>query len=94
MPPSPVVTCWNTWFAAVVYHANHIYHYASFVKKEIEHCTTLQLCKTAKLLHGGKLSMLRVELEFVAVHCEYLESTLTCTSLETHSFWQFMCTTR
>ena len=85
MPPSPVVTRWNTWFAAVEYHAkNHIDHYASFVEKEIEHCTTLQLRKAAELLHGDKLAMLRVELEFVAVHCEYLVSTLT--SLETHCF--------
>ena len=84
MPPSPVVTHWNTWFTAVVYHANHIDHYASFFEKEIEHCTTLQLRKAAELLHGDKLAMLRVELEFDAVHCEYLVSTLT--SLETHSF--------
>ena len=76
MPSSPVVTRWNTWFAAVVYHANHIDHYASFVEKEIEHCTTLQLRKAAELLHGNRLAMLRVELEFVTVHCEHLVSTL------------------
>ena len=65
-------------------HIYHIYHYASFVEKEIEHCTTLQLRKAAELLHGDKLAMLHVELEFVDMHCEYLVSTLT--SLETHSF--------
>ena len=36
----------------------------------------LQLRKAAELLHGDKLAMLRVDLEFVAVRCEYLVSTL------------------
>ena len=61
MPPSPAVTRWTTWFAAVVCHANHIDHYTSFVEKEIEHCTTLQLRKAAELLHGDKLAMLHVD---------------------------------
>ena len=67
LPPSPVVTRWNTWFAAVVYHANHTEQYTSLIENEIEHCTTVQLRKASELFHGDILAILRAELEFV--HC-------------------------
>ena len=84
MPPSPVVTRWNSWFSAAIYHANYIDYYTSFVEKEIEHCTTVQLRKAAALLGGENLAVLHAELEFVAVHCDRLMKTLL--SLESHSF--------
>ena len=85
MPPVPVVTRWNTWFAAALYHANHLEYYSSFVDTEIENCgATLQLTKLADLLRGEKSELLRTELEFLAVHCERLMKTLT--SLEEHEF--------
>lgn len=36
LPPVPVITRWNTWFAAIFYHAEHLDHYVTFVAREIE----------------------------------------------------------
>ena len=34
LPPSPVITRWNTWFKAAIYHSKHIQYYQSFVANE------------------------------------------------------------
>lgn len=85
MPPVPVITRWNTWFAAALYHANNLQFYLSFVTKEIEDVgSTIQLRKLADLLVGQQAELLQVELEFVSLHCERLMNTLTM--LETQSY--------
>ena len=80
----PVVTRWNTWFQAALYHGEHLDHYISFVDAEIEHGSTQQLRKLSTLLHGEELNVLRAELEFLAVHCERLIKVLK--SLEARQF--------
>jgi hypothetical protein len=31
LPPSPVITRWNTWFKAAIYHSKHFEYYQSFI---------------------------------------------------------------
>jgi len=33
LPPKPVLTRWNTWFEACVYHAEHLEHLQGFILK-------------------------------------------------------------
>jgi len=51
LPPVPIITRWNTWFEAALYHAEHLDEYISFVDAEIEHGCTQQLRKLSTLLH-------------------------------------------
>lgn len=86
MPPTPVITRWNSWFEAVLYHAEYLEHYVSFVASEIAHSgATIQLNKLSALLQNtDRLNELRAELEFVTVHCQPIMKTLT--SFEAKSF--------
>jgi len=84
LPPVPVITRWNTWFEAALYHAEYLDHYISFVDAEMEDGSTQQLRRLSTLLHGPQLNELRAELEFIAVHCERLMKTLK--SLEAREF--------
>ena len=34
LPPSPVITRWNTWFKAAIYHAKYYELYQSFISNE------------------------------------------------------------
>jgi hypothetical protein len=34
LPPSPVITRWNTWFRAAIYHSKHFECYQSFIANE------------------------------------------------------------
>lgn len=34
LPPSPVITRWNTWFRASIYHSKHFEYYQSFIANE------------------------------------------------------------
>lgn len=88
LPPSPVLTRWNTWFEAALYHAEHLEFYREFVNNEILQIgSTIQLNKVLSLLEGDSLQLLQAELEFLAVHCERLIGTLK--SLESHEFRSF-----
>jgi len=85
LPPVPVITRWNTWFEAALYHAEHLDVYVIFVDAEIEHGSTQQLRKLSTLLHNEQqLNELRAELEFLAVHCQRLITVLK--SLEERQF--------
>jgi len=85
LPPVPVITRWNTWFEAALYHAEHLDVYVIFVDAEIEHGSTQQLRKLSTLLHNEQqLNELRAELEFLAVHCQRLITDLK--SLEERQF--------
>ena len=84
LPPVPVITRWNTWFEAALYHAEHLDHYICFVVEEIEHGSTQQLRNLSSLLHSDELNVVRAELEFLAVHCERLIKVLK--SLEARQF--------
>ncbi|XP_003738249.1 uncharacterized protein LOC100904016 [Galendromus occidentalis] len=35
LPPAPVLTRWNTWFGAVLYHADHLEDYSEFFSREL-----------------------------------------------------------
>jgi len=76
LPPVLVVTRWNTWYYAVLYHGEHLDYYISLVDAEIENGSTQQLHKLSTILHGDKLNVLRSELEFLAVHFEQLIKVL------------------
>jgi hypothetical protein len=85
MPPNPVVTRWNTWFKAALYHGEHLQYYRTFIENEIGHVgSTVQLHKLLEILKDDSALVLQAELEFLAVHCERLINTLT--SLESHEF--------
>ena len=85
LPPAPVITRWNTWFEAALYHAAHLDHYVTFVAREIEKSgSTLHLQTLSKLLYGDQLEQLQAELDFLALHCQRLVGTLT--SLEGQSY--------
>ena len=84
LPPVPVITRWNTWFEAALYHGEHLDDYISFVEAETEHGSTQQLRKLSALVNGEQLLELRAELEFLAVHCERLIKILK--SLESREF--------
>lgn len=85
LPPVPMITRWNTWFEAALYHAEHLDVYVIFVDAEIEHGSTQQLRKLSTLLHNEQqLNELRAELEFLAVHCQRLITVLK--SLEERQF--------
>ena len=65
LPPSPVVTRWNTWFEAVKYHSKYIDHYLAFIEQEIvEEKKTVQLSKLQKPLseNDGELKIQVTEL--------------------------------
>ncbi len=84
LPPVPVITRWNTWFAAALYHANHLQYYKFFVTKEIDDIGgSVQLRKLTELLQGEQAEILRAELEFISLHCERLMNALT--SVESQS---------
>jgi len=80
-----MITRWNTWFEAALYHAEHLDVYVIFVDAETEHGSTQQLHKLSTLLHNEQqLNELRAELEFLAVHCQRLITVLK--SLEERQF--------
>jgi hypothetical protein len=72
MPPSPVITRWNSWFEAVLHHGEYLDHYITFLPIEIENAgNTIQLSKLeAMLTNEEKLNELRAELEFVSANCQ------------------------
>lgn len=52
MPPNPVVTRWNTWLSATLYHGQHVQYYCTFVENEIAQCgRTVHLCKLLNILY-------------------------------------------
>ena len=85
MPPNPVLTRWNTWFSAALYHGNHLHYYADFIESEITQVgTTIQLRKLLMMLRGNQFEQLQALLEFIALHCERLMNTLK--ALESHDY--------
>jgi len=83
MPPNPVVTQWNTWFKAVLYHGEHVQYYRTFIETEIARVGgTVQLHKLLEILKVDRA--LQAELEFLVVHCQHLMNTLK--ALESHKF--------
>ena len=51
MPPNPVITRWNTWFSAALYHAEHVQYYCTFIENEIAQVgSTLHLHKLLDIL--------------------------------------------
>ena len=54
MPPNPMLTHWNTWFSAALYHGNHLHYYADFIESEITQVDVIiQLCKLLTMLRGN-----------------------------------------
>lgn len=77
LPPNPVITRWNTWFSAALYHAEHVQYYRTFVENEIAQVgSTVHLRKLLNILQGQLALVLQAELEFLSVHCERLMNTL------------------
>ena len=77
MPPNPVVTRWNMWFSAALYHRQHLQYYRTFVENELAQCgSTVQLHKLLDILQEESALVLQAELEFLSVHCERLMNTL------------------
>ena len=72
LPPVLVITRWNTWFEAALYHVENLDHYILFVDEEMQNGDMQQLRKLSALLHGEQVDKLQAELEFIAVHCECL----------------------
>jgi hypothetical protein len=85
LPPTPIITQWNSCLEAVVYHSQHISHYAGFIELEKGDVgSTVELEKLAKMLKGEKLVELRQELNFIASHSDRIMKTLT--AFEGHVF--------
>ena len=59
MQPNPVLTRWNPWFSATLYHGNHLHYYANFIENEITQVgATIQLCKLLTMLRGNQFEQL------------------------------------
>ena len=64
LPPTPVVTRWNSWFRTVVHHAKYAKHYRGFVAKELEDSSaTNALTELSALLSDDQII---AEVQFVA----------------------------
>uniref|UniRef100_H3A7R8 HAT C-terminal dimerisation domain-containing protein n=1 Tax=Latimeria chalumnae TaxID=7897 RepID=H3A7R8_LATCH len=56
IPPIPVITCWNTWFNAALFHLAHVEDYISFFEEEKDHSSSLcvadviELCQSPEVL--------------------------------------------
>jgi hypothetical protein len=74
LPPEPVITRWNTWFNAVIYHAPLLQHYSQFLRIEREQEGDTDVLKELSTLllseHLGE------HFAFVANNCPRLISTL------------------
>lgn len=74
VPPEPVITRWNTWFNAVIYHAPLLQHYPEFIRIEREQeGDSAALHELSDLLLNDNLSE---HFQFVANNCPRLISTL------------------
>uniref|UniRef100_H3AE97 DUF659 domain-containing protein n=1 Tax=Latimeria chalumnae TaxID=7897 RepID=H3AE97_LATCH len=49
IPPIPVITCWNTWFNAALFHLAHVEDYISFFKEEKDRSSSLCVADVIKL---------------------------------------------
>lgn len=74
VPPSPVITRWNTWFNAVSYHAPLLQHYLEFVRREREEeSDSAALSELEDLLN---LPDMCFHFKFVSENCARFVATL------------------
>uniref|UniRef100_H3BB72 HAT C-terminal dimerisation domain-containing protein n=1 Tax=Latimeria chalumnae TaxID=7897 RepID=H3BB72_LATCH len=51
IPPIPVITHWNTWFNAALFHLAHVEDYISFFKEEKDRSSNaIELCQSPEVL--------------------------------------------
>uniref|UniRef100_H3B847 DUF659 domain-containing protein n=1 Tax=Latimeria chalumnae TaxID=7897 RepID=H3B847_LATCH len=75
LPPEPVITCWNSWFQAVQYHAAHLNYYPEFVSEELTLTPRMQvLTDLSTLLNNAQLNE---EVQFVAKNATGLMDLIT-----------------
>lgn len=56
IPPTPVVTRWNSWFRTVSHHTKYVHHYRGFIAKELELSTaTNALTELSTLLESDQI---------------------------------------
>ena len=74
LPPEPVITRWNTWFEAALYHAEHLNDYSEFFDREAAGSSSLNLSEARDLSLSSEVESGLAELKTYAPH---LVSTLT-----------------
>ena len=74
LPPQPVITRWNSWFEAFVYHSSLLPHYSAYIANERrEELDTLALQQLSSLL---EIPTVYWQFTFVAKHCNRLMAVL------------------
>ena len=77
LPPVPVASRWNTWFAAVKYHAIHIQHYYSFFMAEPSEAQSVLRIIDLLDPEGDTYNTIKLQMSFIAETCPKLMHTLT-----------------
>uniref|UniRef100_H3AWL3 HAT C-terminal dimerisation domain-containing protein n=1 Tax=Latimeria chalumnae TaxID=7897 RepID=H3AWL3_LATCH len=52
IPPIPVITCWNTWFNAALFHLAHVEDYISFFEEEKDRSSSSCVADVIELCHS------------------------------------------
>jgi len=76
LPPTPVVTRWNSWFQTVFHHAKYIDHYSDFVTAELQISESKALDELLTLLKDPRLHVVD-DVNFIASNAGKLVEDLT-----------------
>ncbi|XP_003738463.1 uncharacterized protein LOC100903106 [Galendromus occidentalis] len=68
LPPVPVVTRWNSWFDAALYHADHLQEYSGFFSKEVEGNSSASLAEARALCMSSTVASQLSQLKSYAPH--------------------------
>ena len=74
LPPKPIKTRWNTWFKAVLYHADHLEDYIDFFSEEGEISSSLAPSEIVSLSTNGGI---KADLACVKKYAPRLMESLT-----------------